>query len=258
MPSCPDWNVADLLSHVGRVHRWVTSIVETGGATRNTTGRMDEPPAPEARIDWFADGGDALADALRACEPATRRGRGPPITRPASGRAARPTRPRCTAADAQGAAGTEAPIEHELAVDGIDEFFELIPVRPGSEVRGNGETIHLHCTDGDGEWLVRLEPDGVVVTREHAKGDVAARGSASDLLLFLWGREPTGASRCSATPTVAREVPGSSSASRGATALRSTSMTCSRRVSRASGESGSMSSRSVISGASDKYDSTAP
>ena len=26
--------------------------------------------------------------------------------------------------------------------------------------------------------------------REHAKGDVAARGTASDLLLFLWGRVP--------------------------------------------------------------------
>jgi hypothetical protein len=30
----------------------------------------------------------------------------------------------------------------------------------------------------------------VTVTREHAKGDVAARGTASDLLLFLWGRVP--------------------------------------------------------------------
>jgi hypothetical protein len=30
--------------------------------------------------------------------------------------------------------------------------------------------------------------DDLVVTREHAKGDVAARGSASDLLRFLWGR----------------------------------------------------------------------
>jgi hypothetical protein len=28
------------------------------------------------------------------------------------------------------------------------------------------------------------------VTREHAKGDVAVRGTASDLLLFLWGRLP--------------------------------------------------------------------
>ena len=28
------------------------------------------------------------------------------------------------------------------------------------------------------------------MTAEHAKGDVAARGTASDLLLFLWGRVP--------------------------------------------------------------------
>ena len=48
--------------------------------------------------------------------------------------------------------------------------------------------MHLHATDGDGEWLVRLGADGVVVTREHAKGDVALRASASDLLLFLYGR----------------------------------------------------------------------
>jgi predicted lipid carrier protein YhbT len=33
-----------------------------------------------------------------------------------------------------------------------------------------------------------LNTDGLVVTREHAKGDVAARGTASDLLLFLYGR----------------------------------------------------------------------
>jgi predicted lipid carrier protein YhbT len=55
-------------------------------------------------------------------------------------------------------------------------------------VKGAGETIHLHATDGDGEWLMRLAPGEVTVTREHAKGDVAGRGSASDLLLFLYGR----------------------------------------------------------------------
>ncbi len=30
----------------------------------------------------------------------------------------------------------------------------------------------------------------VTVTAEHAKGDVAARGTASELLLFLWRRVP--------------------------------------------------------------------
>ena len=42
----------------------------------------------------------------------------------------------------------------------------------------------------DGEWLARFEPDRAVVTHEHAKGDAAARGTASDLLLLMWGRVP--------------------------------------------------------------------
>ena len=42
----------------------------------------------------------------------------------------------------------------------------------------------------EGEWLVIAESDRFDVRREHAKGDVAARASASDLLLFLWGRIP--------------------------------------------------------------------
>ena len=37
---------------------------------------------------------------------------------------------------------------------------------------------------------MRLAPGGVNVVNEHAKGDVAARGAASDLLLMMWGRVP--------------------------------------------------------------------
>jgi predicted lipid carrier protein YhbT len=76
-----------------------------------------------------------------------------------------------------------------LAADGIDELFAVIPYWPMEpHPHGDGETVHLHCTDLEGEWLVRLVPDGLVVTREHAKGDVAVRGTASDLSLFLYGR----------------------------------------------------------------------
>ena len=52
-------------------------------------------------------------------------------------------------------------------------------------------SVHIHCTDVDGEWLiVPSESLDVVVTREHAKGDCAIRGSASQLLLGLWRRIP--------------------------------------------------------------------
>src|SRR5262249_25715818 len=91
--------------------------------------------------------------------------------------------------DAQAAAGNIEPFDAELAVDGVDEVFDVIAYRRGAErVRGNGETFHLHCTDADGEWFVRLDPDGVHTTKEHAKGDAAGRGTASNLFLFAWGR----------------------------------------------------------------------
>ena len=48
-------------------------------------------------------------------------------------------------------------------------------------------TAHFHCTDTEGEWLVRLDTDACTFTREHAKGDVA-RAAASDLLLYFYGR----------------------------------------------------------------------
>ena len=66
--------------------------------------------------------------------------------------------------------------------------------------------MHLHCTDVAGEWTVRPnDAGGFDVTREHAKGDCAIRGAASDILLALWRRRAAvDASTWSATPTSPR------------------------------------------------------
>ena len=42
------------------------------------------------------------------------------------------------------------------------------------------------------EWEKKLEAEGseLLVKRAHEKGDVAVRGGALSLLLYLWGREP--------------------------------------------------------------------
>jgi hypothetical protein len=41
-----------------------------------------------------------------------------------------------------------------------------------------------------GEWTVTEGGDGFTVVREHAKGDCAIRGTASDIILALWRRVP--------------------------------------------------------------------
>jgi len=192
VPTCPEWVVGDLLTHLGRVHRWVTDIVRSR-ATEMTERPAGDPPDGPDRIRWVVDGAGALADALRATEPDTPMWAfgEPPSARFWARRQAHEL--AMHRVDAELAAGAATPIESAFAADGIDEFLMLLQLvsRRGDRRRGitgSGETIHVHCTDVDGEWLVRLEPDVPVVTREHAKGDVAVRGSASDLLLLLSGR----------------------------------------------------------------------
>jgi predicted lipid carrier protein YhbT len=91
--------------------------------------------------------------------------------------------------DAEMAAfGKAAPIDAALARDGVEEVLEFF--LPIFKKPGNGETFHFHRTDGDGEWLVTATADGPAVERKHGKGDLALRGSASDLVLFLWRRIP--------------------------------------------------------------------
>ena len=82
-------------------------------------------------------------------------------------------------------------IDADLAVDGVDEPARLCaPPIPAEKLAGAEGTIHLHATDVDGEWLIRSLPQGITFERGHAKGDVAVRGTAPDLLLWTWNRVP--------------------------------------------------------------------
>ncbi len=95
--------------------------------------------------------------------------------------------------DAQQTAGQEASMEPALASDGVDEFLEFFAghahqAKPDHPLGGS---VHLHCTDVPGEWFVVDGPDGgLITTREHAKGDCALRGAASDIIFALWRRLP--------------------------------------------------------------------
>jgi uncharacterized protein (TIGR03083 family) len=189
VPSCPLWSVADLLGHIGRLHRWVAQIVVDQATERGAHWSEAEPPPNDERIDWFAQGVPLLADALAQAGPDVNLWSWTPDETSGFWARRQANETAMHRFDMQLAAGDTEPIERSLAVDGIDELFDLIPFWPlADRVRGAGETLHFHCTDGEGEWLARLDTDGLVVTREHAKGDVAARGTASDLLLFLYGR----------------------------------------------------------------------
>ena len=186
VPSCPDWDVAELLAHLGRVYRWAAACVEANGFV--SPADLPRPPAADGLDTWVRDGVDQILAALD--RPAD----DPAWTWAPSGQVGFWQRRQAHETvihrvDAELAAGAPTPVPGDLAADGIDEWLSLLPSRIGAPpIVGHGETLHLHCTDRPGEWLVRRTADGLEVDRVHAKGDVAVRGPASDLLVVLLGR----------------------------------------------------------------------
>jgi len=191
VPSCPEWDVSDLLVHCASGDLWARTIIERRTTERVPVELPEIPPTSEALVPWFLEGAHALIDALRKTDSSTPMWTFSPADRSAQfwfRRRAHET--SIHRFDAQLAAGMTAPIDAPLAADGVDEFLTFFVPRWGKDAVGVGETIHFHCTDVEGEWLLLGSGDGVTVTREHAKGAAAARGSASDLMLFVWGRVP--------------------------------------------------------------------
>jgi uncharacterized protein (TIGR03083 family) len=185
VPTCPGWSLERLVGHVGRVYRWTAAWVATGSGER----QLEQPPAGEAVLGWTHDALELLVDVLGAADPdavvATWSGEQPA--------AFWPRRMAIETAvhrwDAQHAAGDPAPVDAALAVDAIDEMLAVIaPWRGTAELGHTGQTLHIHATDTPGEWFIRLAAEGLEVERTHAKGDVAVRGPASDLLLVLYNR----------------------------------------------------------------------
>jgi uncharacterized protein (TIGR03083 family) len=187
VPSCPEWTVADLVWHLGNVHAFWRQIANGTISGPEAYAEPERPTGGEL-VAWFRTGVDETVGVLERLDPATPAWTWAPeknvgfIQR----RMAQETTVHCW--DVLRAVGRDEPIEAKLAVDGIDEFLGVcLPSRP-THLEGPPETIHLHATDGDGEWMVRAGDGTSQVEQTHGKGDAAVRATASDLLLLLWGR----------------------------------------------------------------------
>jgi uncharacterized protein (TIGR03083 family) len=192
VPTCPNWNVAGLATHQGRVFRWAGALVVTGSQEFIHPKTLEEIGEGEDPILWLVTGAEDLLHILEGANPDTK------VWNWFDGRPA-PARFwfRRMAheivvhrADAEAAAGLESHVEPaELAADGIDEFLHFLPVRSKDEnFKAPSGSYHFHTTDVEGEWLVNFHATGVAVRREHAKADVAVRGPAWALELFLYNR----------------------------------------------------------------------
>lgn len=188
VPSCPGMDVGKLVVHLGVVYRWAAHCMRTG---EGTDMRQFKPADGTNLATWLSDSAADNVDAVMAVDLDAPTFHPFPVVQ--VGR----VWPRRMAQeslmhrwDVEHAVSAITPIDAGLASDGIDEYFDLVVrrrvSRDGYELPTG--SLHVHCTDVDGEWLVWADADGYHLEREHRKGDAALRGPAAPLLLRLWNR----------------------------------------------------------------------
>ncbi|MFE6054231.1 maleylpyruvate isomerase family mycothiol-dependent enzyme [Kitasatospora sp. NPDC056446] len=204
VPGCPGWTLADLVRHTGSVQRWFTVLlrqrIQEPPRSRDVDLRL--PERPEDYPGWLAEAAEQAASTFAQTDPD-----GPMWAWGADQHARFWVRRMLFEtlvhrADAETALGLTPVIEPALAADGVDEFLTNLPsaasFAPGTTaLRGEDRTIRFTRTDGDGDWLVRLRPDGFGLDPAGAgtTADATVRAGAADLLLALYGRLDPGSDR---------------------------------------------------------------
>jgi uncharacterized protein (TIGR03083 family) len=195
VPAAPGWDATELMRHTGQIHARTSVIVRTGTTERPSrrNGMLEDPPT-DGVLEWYRATLDALVTDLRAIDDPDRPAWSFSPDHQRVGFWARRMAHETLIhrVDAEQAVGRAVGgIDAALGVDGIDELLTIfVPAFGADRSPGDARTVHLHTTDGDGEWLIRFDDGAITIERGHATGDVAVRGPAGELLLWLWGRRP--------------------------------------------------------------------
>jgi uncharacterized protein (TIGR03083 family) len=201
VPTCPEWTLRKLATHVGRAQRWAAQITATRSAEMIPFRAVPDgalPADPAQHAPWLRAGARLLVGAL--AEAGDDQVWAFDGLRPATFWARRMAHETAVhRADAQITLGRRPDLAADLAADAIDEWLGFLSGQrlDGSPDRrldalAGGRVLHVHATDdglgGGGEWLVRGDQAAVTVEHGHGRADVALRGPAAGLLLVLLRR----------------------------------------------------------------------
>ena len=197
VPTCPAWDVRDLVAHQGMVHRWAAANLR-GEADHDTRASQAEARAAASLLDWYAQGLDALVATVQAtaedAEAMVFLRDAPPPRRFWARRQAHETTIHSVDAVAAACRGwpTAADVEVDpaLAADGIDELLMGFITRGGGRLHAAEPYRLLVRTDDTGHAWTLTIGDGPIVTAPGASGrpDAVFSGTAAQLYLSLWNR----------------------------------------------------------------------
>jgi uncharacterized protein (TIGR03083 family) len=197
VPGCPDWQVRELVGHIGRVHRWARTVVAERVA-EDAFGQLREimsgpQPDDNTLFEWFLAGHRDLVDTLAAAPAdlacATFMPAPTPLIFWARRQAHETAVHRVDAEQAAGLPSVASVVDPEFAADGIDELLGGFLAR-SRKVRAAEPRTMLFSANGR-HWLVTVGPEtGMVEVAEPPSADVTISGPAEVMYLALWNRVP--------------------------------------------------------------------
>ncbi len=201
VPPCPGWTLTELAGHLGAVHRWAAALIRSG-----EPGEREPGPVERATlVEWMSDGLTDLLDLLSGLDlsaPAWTFGPEPHLAAFWPRRQAQETAVHLW--DAELSQGRTHVIDPRLAADGVDEVLTVFV--PRQIRRGQLEPLPggvlLVLSDCDDETAVLAGEGGDV----DAPTQVMVRGTAQEILLALWRRQPIDALDIAGDAEVARRI----------------------------------------------------
>lgn len=210
VPSCPDWRVRDLVTHLTGVHRWTRTVIESGISSRPSSEARSPlfVPAPDAEaIDAYRTAHAELIRALDDAEPdalAWTFFEAPSPVAFWTRRQAHET--AIHRLDAELAAGCGAfavtgsfspGFAADFAADGIDELLVGFLGRAHGKLVGEPPmTVAFAPDDDPASWTMYVTSDTPrTVPGVDPAADMVLRGPAGRLYALLWNRADTAGCR---------------------------------------------------------------
>lgn len=204
--ACPDWDMGDLVRHLGMIHLWaaanvayphddwldVEELPDLVQYWPELTGPSGEYPGDAELVAWYRDTLANLVEVLKSAPldlecfsflPAPT-----PLTMWARRQASEIAIHRV---DAEQARGVPSQFDPHFATDMLDELLSGFAPRPGPPPGiEHPQVIHVHTDDTDEHWYLTLGPEGVETSRRGDQADLTLAAKAADLYVLLWNRSP--------------------------------------------------------------------
>ncbi|TYB65376.1 maleylpyruvate isomerase family mycothiol-dependent enzyme [Nonomuraea sp. PA05] len=195
VPTCPEWRLRTLVSHVGQANRWGAELVR-GGVPVPYPAAGADPVGPDEWGAWLRAGARELAEAVREVGPDAEVwsfvGPVPAVFWL--------RRMLCETVihryDAALTTGAGYEVADDLAADVITEGAELMS-HPRVEtfkpelalMRGAGQRLAFRAR-GMAGWVIHRLPEGLRWERGDGPGEVVVSGTVTEIMLVLSRRTP--------------------------------------------------------------------